>query len=344
MSSPSASTLVPLFTQGLQMSGVKTGEQVAVYTENGARLNYADAFIRAAESLGARAFIVDVPVASGGIKELATLGERGGLAARPAVVEALKSCDLVVDLVMLFFNVEKIAIQKTGTRVLTCVEPVDTIERCFPTAELRAEAIAGRTLLKGASRVRITSEAGTELTYQIGARAAECQYGMADEPGRWDHFAGTFVYTCANEGGAEGTLVIDANDIVTPYINYVREPVRCTVREGRVVEIDGGLEAKQMRDMFARFNDDATELSHIGWGLQPGARWDSLQINPNQVGLDPRCFRGCVLASTGPNVEFGGTNTSECHFDLPMRATSLWVDELEVVRDGVIVHDFGCAA
>ncbi|MFN8150415.1 MAG: hypothetical protein U0R24_04740 [Solirubrobacterales bacterium] len=337
-------TLLPLFRHALELSKVTEGEVVCVYTENGARSDYADAYIAAAESLGAAAFRVDVPTSPAETRELADLGPSSGLGARPALVEAMKGCDLVVDLVMLLFNSAKMEIQQSGTRMLTCVEPVETILRCLPTPELRAEAIAGRELLAGASRVRIASEAGTDLTYELGEHISECQYGMADEPGRWDHFAGTFVFTAAVAGNVEGTIVFDSYDVITPYINHVRTPVRCKVEAGHLVDIQGGLEADLMRDIFSRFDEDATQLSHIGWGLHPGARWESLMIDPNQIGLDPRAFRGCVLASTGPNNEFGGTNSSPCHFDMPMRNTSFWVDDELIVDAGEVVYDFGAVA
>lgn len=341
MTTKMSANLLSVFRHALELSQVGAGGTVGVYTENGVRRDYAEAYVAAAESLGATAFHVDVPNAALGTRELS---ERAGIAARPALVTAFKECDLLVDLAMLFFDEAKMEIQRSGTRILTCVEPIDTIIRCLPTPELRAEAIAGRELLRGASRIRIASAAGTDLTYAVGDFNPECQYGMADEPGRWDHFAGTFVYTCGNEGSAHGTLVFDSYDVVTPYINHVRTPIVCTVRDGRIVEIEGGMEARLMRDILSRFDDDARHLSHIGWGLQPGARWESLIMEPDQVGLDPRCLRGSVLASTGPNSEFGGTNHSRCHFDMPMRGTSLWVDDTLIVDAGTVVHDFAVTA
>ena len=34
-----------------------------------------------------------------------------------------------------------------------------------------------------------SGDAGTDLTYEFGDYFAFCQYGIADEPGRWDNFA-----------------------------------------------------------------------------------------------------------------------------------------------------------
>ena len=59
--------LLPIFTRALELCAVGPGEVVGVYTENGVRRNYADAYVAAAESLGATAFVVDMPVPSGPI-------------------------------------------------------------------------------------------------------------------------------------------------------------------------------------------------------------------------------------------------------------------------------------
>ena len=46
-----------------------------------------------------------------------------------------------------------------------------------------------------------------------------------------------------------GTVVFQPGDIVIlPYCRYVTDPVRLKVRDGHVVDIEGGLDAKLMRD------------------------------------------------------------------------------------------------
>ena len=318
--------LIPVFRDELELCKVKPGEIVAIYTEGGCRPEYARAFAEAAEGLGATVFHVDLP---GRGKDMAELGGRAGdrgLSANPAVVEALKGSDLMIDLVMLLFEPEKEAIQESITRL-------------FPTAELRRRARVGEELLKHASELRVTSDAGTDLTYQLGQYTPFCQYGIADEPGRWDHFASTMVVTVANDGGVNGEVVFDKGDIISPFILYVQDPVRVTVRDGAVREIEGGLEALLLRDYLSRYDERARAVSHIGWGLNPNARWDAFKLNPNQVGMDPRSYEGCIMFSTGPNTEFGGTNDTPCHFDMPLRNCSLWVDGEQIVDRGRLVEE-----
>jgi 2,5-dihydroxypyridine 5,6-dioxygenase len=338
LSAYSATDLLPMFRRELELCRLQDGESVGIYTEGGARRTYAEAFAAAAEELGANAFHVDLPGLGRGFNELGGRASGRGLAARPAVVEAFKRCDLLIDLVMLLFEPEKDAIQATGTRVLTCVEPPEAVTRMFPTEEQRRRARTGEALLARASTLRVVSDAGTDLTYELGQYTPFCQYGIADEPGRWDHFSSTLVVTAANDGGVNGEVVLDVGDIISPYPHYVREPVRLTVDGGYVDRIDGGVEAFLLRDKMSQHDRDAYAVSHIGWGLNEGARWDALALDPSMIGLDPRSYAGCVMFSTGPNNEFGGTNHTPCHFDMPMRNCSLYVDDELIVDHGRMVE------
>ena len=52
--------------------------------------------------------------------------------------------------------------------------------------------------------------------------------------------------------------------------------------DGAGEEIEGGLEAFFIRDELEGRDRNAYAMSHVGWGFHPGARWDSMQANPNQ--------------------------------------------------------------
>ncbi|CAI8053143.1 2,5-dihydroxypyridine 5,6-dioxygenase [Geodia barretti] len=60
-------------------------------------------------------------------------------------MQTCKDADMVVDHMLLLFSHEQIAMQEAGSRILLVVEPVEILERLFPTAEMRArvEAASG---------------------------------------------------------------------------------------------------------------------------------------------------------------------------------------------------------
>jgi 2,5-dihydroxypyridine 5,6-dioxygenase len=190
--------------------------------------------------------------------------------------------------------------------------------------------------------MHITSPAGTDVTYELGQYPVITQYGYTDQPGRWDHLAGGFLFTGARDGGVNGTVVIAPGDIILPWKRYMSFPIRLEVEGGTVVAIEGdNPDAELLRSYMARFNDPrAYGVSHIGWGMDEKAQWDFLATSPlaaQSSGLDARAFYGNVLFSTGPNSELGGTNDTACHLDIPLRGCSLTLDNEPIVTNGRLI-------
>jgi 2,5-dihydroxypyridine 5,6-dioxygenase len=172
------------------------------------------------------------------------------------------------------------------------------------------------------------------------------QYGMADEPGRFDHWGVGLLHTFPNEGSAHGTVVIRPGDIIIlPYCRYVQDEVRLEIREGHVTRIEGGLDAMLMRDWLADgksgdHDRDPYAVSHLGWGLNPQCRWDSIALYgdaPEHHRASARSFPGNFLFSTGPNSQGGGKRTTRGHYDVPMRDCTIALDGRVVVEQGRLV-------
>jgi len=341
--------LAHLFRDELALCGVGEGATVGVLTQGMKRARYAEAFQAAARMLGAAVFHVDIP-STGAPDDGGELGVRAaetGLDAFPAtLVETFSNCELMVDLVFLLWSDEQQAIREAETKIISCVEPPQALRRLFPDEDIRRRVIAARERLERASRLRFTDDAGTDCTYELGEFGYIQQYGVADEPGRWDHFASALVGTVGNTDGVNGTVVLKPGDILFPHWRYVSSPVRLTIKAGAITQIDGDLDAHLVREYLERFDDErAYGISHIGWGMNHRARWDALTIGDwdadaagtRGVGMDSRSYYGSVMFSTGPTVEFGGPNSTACHMDMPMRGCSLWLDdELVIERDRVI--------
>ena len=55
--------------------------------------------------------------------------------------------------------------------------------------------------------------------------------------------------------------------------------------------------------------------------------------------MDARAVNGNFLFSLGPNNEAGGSRTTACHIDIPLRNCTVALDGVAVVRDGRVVED-----
>lgn len=337
----SQSMFTDLCERMLRLCRLEDGETFIVLSQGEERTEYVDAFLTAGQRLGAKVMNLRLPYSSS-----ATAGEVGvwtvgktPLADNQPAVEILKSADMVVETLFLLFSDELTEIQRAGTRILTCIEPVDLLARLFPTADLKRRTDAAIEALAAASTLRFTNRAGTDVSYRIGY-PAKAQYGFVDQPGQWDHWpSGGMVLTCGDDGGIDGRVVVDRGDILLPFKQYVHEPIEFTIESGRITEVGGdGYQADLVRRYMVDFDDpDAYGLSHIGFGLDERAKWAALATDSRGHGMELRAFSGNVLFSTGPNDIVGGPNHTSCHLDIPMRGCSLFLDDRPVIVDGEIV-------
>lgn len=343
----SAIDLLNMFKNELELCKVKPGEVMAVLSGPQTRPDYATAFTAAGQSLGAEVFHLNLPTpqvplsatpttAQGALWGLTPLtGHRSG-------VEILKHVDILIDLIGLLHSPEQIEIQKAGARVLMVVEPPEILARMFARKDSRARVEAAGRKLANASQLRITSPAGTDLTYELGQYSKKpiLQYGYTDEPGRWDHFPGAFAYTWPNEGQSSGKIVLHEGDIIFPFKEFIRSDIHITVDKGWITNIEGGFDAAHLSHFLASWNDpDAYAMAHIGWGLDEMALWNGISLinKESAIGQDGRAFYGNVLWSTGPNTDVGGSRNTPAHLDIAMKGASLFLDGEPMVVDGDVI-------
>jgi 2,5-dihydroxypyridine 5,6-dioxygenase len=134
--------------------------------------------------------------------------------------------------------------------------------------------------------------------------------------------------------------VLAPGDVNLTFKEYVREPVTLIVVDDHVVEISGaGLDAELLRSYLAAWGEpEAYAISHLGWGLNAGARWESLPMfdKSQHNGTELRAFAGNFLLSTGANEVAG--RFCRGHLDLPMRHCTVALDSTPVVVDGQLTQ------
>ncbi|HRL20921.1 MAG TPA: 2,5-dihydroxypyridine 5,6-dioxygenase [Alcaligenes sp.] len=335
--------LIQAWQQVLGLSRLQAGQTVTLLTGASTHPQTLQCAQIAAQSMGAVVNRLDLlPVNAEKALSRDSLAYLGTtpLTGNQAAIAALKASDLVLDLMTLLFSPEQIDILKSGTKILLAVEPPEILVRTVPSEADRMRVTAASKLIAAAKEMTITSAAGTQLRCPLGEFPAIREYGFVDEPGRWDHWPSGFVLTWPNEGGTNGTIVIDKGDILLPQKKYSTEPIMLTVENGYATKIEGGIEAELLNEYMQSFNDpEGYAISHIGWGLQPRCHWSTLGLysRENTIGMDARAFEGNFLFSLGPNNEAGGNRTTACHIDIPLRHCTVSLDGRVVVRDGKVL-------
>jgi 2,5-dihydroxypyridine 5,6-dioxygenase len=332
--------VLDLFEQELKLCGVKPGEVVVVLTADDEWQENAQAFMAAAGGLGATTFNLNL---RRGQRNAVGVQGRHPLVGNELAMQTLKSASMVIDMVGLLFSREQAEIQAAGVRILRVMEPFHVLKQMFPTEDLRRRVEYAKALIEKARSLRFTSDAGTDITYRLGQYPVISEYGYTFEPGRWDHFPSGFSFTQGDDGAVEGVVVLQPGDVLCAFKRHVQSRVTLRVEKAMVVDIAGdGLDAQLLRDYIDSFHDPrAYAISHIGWGLNEKARWFQFAVTRQLAAehvMNALSFYGNVLFSLGPNLELGGKNDTACHLDLPMRNCSLWLDDLQILRAGDVVH------
>jgi 2,5-dihydroxypyridine 5,6-dioxygenase len=332
--------LLSAWKQVLELCKLKAGENLVILAADHSNPEHVQAARAAATMLGARLSMLELGESAGAMARMAgeTTGQHGAtnLTGNMAAIAAMKAADMVVDLMGIDRGTEQQQILDAGTRILLVKEPPEIFIRLVPTPEDKRRTLAAAAKLKKARTMRVTSAAGTDLRCDLGEYQLLVQYGLADEPGRWDHAPSTFVATWPNETSSQGTVVLDSGTTILPFKEYVRTPIKLTIKDGYIRKIEGGFDADYLRDYMAKFNDpEGYAVSHLGWGLQKKAHWTTLGMYDKRQSnaMEARSFYANFMFSTGPNGEGGGTRHTACHLDIPMLHCSLELDG-EKILDG----------
>ena len=330
-----------LFRKQFELCKLVRGQTIAIVSDLGTRRDYIQAAFAAADELGIDIYEMCVNTIPGWTKVgVPTIGQCKG------TLEALCAADMILIFHVPLFSKWLKEVRDRGVRVQMIIDAPDDLYHLQSPPGLKEAMLFAHALYEKTRDVHVTSKAGTDLTYRRGQYPVMSQYGMADEPGRFDHWGVGLLHTFPDEGSANGQVVVCPGDIVIlPYCRFVQDEIRLEVREGHVTKIEGGLDATLMRDWLAEGvtgpgDRDPYALSHLGWGLNPQARWDSPAMYgdaPERSRAAARSFPGNFLFSTGPNSQGGGKRNTRGHYDLPMRGCTIALDGRVVVKDGAIV-------
>ncbi|MFC7067665.1 hypothetical protein [Brucella rhizosphaerae] len=208
--------------QVLEMCNLKAGEQVTILTSDDSNKQIAYIAKLAASDLGA--VVTELNLAPVNSDKAISPDKSGYIGKTPldgnsAALACLKASDMVIDTLQLLFSKEQEQVLKTGTRMLLAVEPPAIMMRQIPRPEDKLRVLAAAKKIGAAKEMHVTSKAGTDFRCRLGQYPVLTQYGLADEPGRWDHWPSCFSARWPDEGSAEGTIVIDEGDILLPFKN-----------------------------------------------------------------------------------------------------------------------------
>lgn len=331
---------VDCFRKVFQLCELRPGDRVAILSETLSRQINVRLAEMALLDLGMRAFHVVLPSPrQTDPVAVRSTGSSPAIQGNESVLAALRSSVMVVDCTVegLLHAPELKEILSEGARLMMISnEHPEILERLMPQAALQEKVALGVEMLAAAERMRVTSEAGTRLDIDLAGAPARGSAGFVTQPGKVSYWPGGLCLCFPRQGAVNGTVVLDVGDVNLTFKRYLESRVALVIENDFVVDIRGdGLDAQLMRSYLSAWNDrNAYGISHVGWGMNPGARWDSLVMydKHDTNGTELRAFAGNFLLSTGAN-EHAGRYTNG-HFDLPLKECSIDLDGRRIVERG----------
>lgn len=252
----------------------------------------------------------------------------------PSVAAAMKSVNTIfriTDNVGLVHTTARKEATAAGARFYS-IHPAqaDDIKRGVLASDIRLISERTRSLtrrLTQANSARVTNPSGTNITMTLTGRKAVALEPLSQGVAGLPDYGEAAISPV--EGTAEGIIVADLAIVQWKYL--LREPLRLTVKAGKVVDISGSVQdADRLRQITAR-DENAINIAELGIGTSHiiplpmhGIRRDAARIGTAHIGI-------------GRNDDIGGATWSRIHVDALMDMATVELDGQCVVTGGALL-------
>ncbi|MDK2896569.1 MAG: hypothetical protein PWP04_689 [Candidatus Atribacteria bacterium] len=313
---------------------LKEGETLVITADTESDPRVVNATARSAFSMGAKPLVV---------WNASPLGV--GKAADPmlpqeAMTALLKSADAWAEFNnqwLLYSTPYDIAVRENKKLRHLCLVGmnVDMMVRCigrvdYPTLRAFEEKLADLT--RKAKRVKMTTPAGEEVEFENDpSHPVNCELGYADTPG--SHMMSGQVAWSPRLESINGVIVFDGS--VVPPIGLLRDPIRLTVEQGKIVRVEGGKEAVEFKSWLQSFNHPRMfHVAHVCYGFNPGAKLTGDILEDERVW-------GCTewgVGNIGAILIPPDGVPAPSHSDGICLNTSVWLDGNLIIDQGQVVE------
>jgi hypothetical protein len=211
---------------------------------------------------------------------------------------------------------------------------------------VRKHYVAKDVFGKNAKECRVTSRYGTDFIYSVDGRITQPPLPGNDfDPYKIVNFAkdenrpgNNLLYylfptgefnVAPVEHSANGKLVID---LTMHHLGRLWTPIELIVEKGRVVRIEGGADARILRDYLQAYGDDNAYMcpAEASVGVNAKAIVRGIQREDKNI-------MGTMHFGLGTNIDVGGSVKSKIHMDGVILEPTLYVDGKMKIDNGRIM-------
>ena len=312
---------------------VRPSDHVLVYSDSESDWRAAETTAAAVHNAGAKVVVMRYPAPQG-------VGESADADLPEPLMAAMRSCDVMIEFskkYLLYSTPWRAAMQAKRARYL-CLSGMtsEMMARCVGQVNVQTliqfQDILAR-LTRSATRMRITTPAGTDIEFQNDPKRPVFTEGVVpDTPG--DYMLIGQVDWAPVESSLKGTIVFDGAVWPPEDLGRLGNPIRLSVDKGRVVSIDGGREAETFARWLDSYNDPAMHnVAHAAYGCNPGAKLSGLIVEDERVW-------GSVEWGLGYQGEtfLGVAGRAKTHTDGICLNASVWIDGQQISSEGTYTH------
>jgi leucyl aminopeptidase (aminopeptidase T) len=184
-------------------------------------------------------------------------------------------------------------------------------------------------LLANASRIHMSSAAGTDMQARVSNRPVQYETGIFRDRGTFAALPDSELNISPIEGTSEGIIV--GNVRLMGYGVIRDEPITIEVKDGAVAAVRGGKAAEYLERTLDSFRDPAARnLAEFAVGLNPMCR--AYATNLEDLGK-----LGFGHHGIGSNYAIGGHVKAPCHIDVIYSDASLEIDGRMVLDQGKLL-------
>ncbi|MEM2183842.1 MAG: aminopeptidase [Candidatus Methanomethylicia archaeon] len=191
--------------------------------------------------------------------------------------------------------------------------------------EVYSDAKRLSELMRG-NRIKVTTKLGTNIEAIIKGSRIIIEAGFATKPGESAAFSDGEVSYTPIEGTANGIVIVDGP---IAYIGKPSEPLKLIIRNGRVIDINGGREAMELINMIKK-TPNLDNLAEFGIGVNKAARL-------NGYWQEEKKAYGNLHIALGDNIYYGGKTKCDIHMDLVIYKPTVEVDGRIIVKEGKLI-------
>ena len=193
--------------------------------------------------------------------------------------------------------------------------------------------IAQRTIklqkmLNKGKTVRVTSELGTDIQFDISNRTAFASKGLFHKKSESGNLPTGEAFIAPLEGKSNGVFYVDGSMAGIGVIKG--KPIKIEVKDGFAEKITGGTQAKKLNLMLDKVGRLARNIAEFGIGTNDKAKLSGVLLEDEKV-------MGTIHIALGDNKSMGGNVNIPLHLDGVVKYPNVYLDGKLIMTKGKFI-------